>query len=137
MEFLEVDSNVRIPLDELEWRYSTSGGPGGQHANTSNTRVEVIFDIANSPTLTSRERMVLLDRLGPSLCIVARDERSQLRNRQIALQRLAQRLAAALFVARPRHPTRPTRSSKRRHLASKRHAAIKKQQRRRPNPGQE
>ena len=98
---LVVSRSCRIPLDELEWRFSSSGGPGGQHANTSNTRAEVRFDIANSPSLGPRQRARLLEKLGPVVRVVADDERSQLRNRELALQRLGDRLREALKVERP------------------------------------
>ena len=85
---LVVSRTCRIPLSELEWRFSASGGPGGQHANTSNTRAEVRFDVAGSPSLGPRQRARLLERLGPVVRVVADDERSQARNRQLALDRL-------------------------------------------------
>ena len=90
---LVVSRSCRIPLDELEWRFSASGGPGGQHANTSNTKAEVRFDVATSPSLGPRQRARLLERLGPVVRVVASDERSQARNRDLALERLAARLA--------------------------------------------
>ena len=129
-ELLRVTPTVAIPLEELEWRFSGSGGPGGQHANTANTRVEVRFDVAGSPSLGPRQRDRLLARLGPVVRVVASDERSQLRNRDLALDRLAGRLAAALHVERVRRPTLPTAGSKRRRLEDKRRQAIRKRQRR-------
>ena len=119
-------SSLRIPRAELEWRVSGSGGPGGQHANTANTRVEVRFDVAGSPSLGPRQRARLLERLGPSVRVVASDERSQARNRQLALERLRSRLADALHVERPRRPTRPTAGAKERRLEAKRHASQRK-----------
>ena len=95
---LVVSRSCRIPLDELEWRFSASGGPGGQHANTSNTRAEVRFAVAGSPSLGPRQRARLLERLGPVVRVVASDERSQFRNRDLALARLASRLAEGLRV---------------------------------------
>ena len=91
-----------IPLTELSWRFSRSGGPGGQHANTADTRVEVRFDIAGSPSLGPRQRARLLERLGPEVRVVASDERSQARNRDLAQRRLADRLRDALRVEAPR-----------------------------------
>ena len=91
-----------LRMDELEWRFSASGGPGGQHVNTANTRAEVRFDIAGSPSLGPRQRDRLLAKLGPEVRVVAADERSQVRNRAIALDRLRERLAAALRVETPR-----------------------------------
>jgi ribosome-associated protein len=129
---LVVSRSCRIPLDELEWRFSASGGPGGQHANTSNTRAEVRFDVANSPSLGPRQRARLLERLGPVVRVVADDERSQARNRQLALDRLAARLREALKVERPRVPTRPSLGAKTRRLESKRRTSERKRMRARP-----
>ena len=124
--------SCRIPLDELEWRFSASGGPGGQHANTSNTRAEVRFDVAASPSLGPRQRARLLERLGPQVRVVASDERSQARNRDLALARLADRLAEGLRVDPVRHPTRPRRSAALDRLAGKRRRAETKRLRARP-----
>ena len=131
-EVLSVNRSLRIPLDELEWRFSASGGPGGQHANRSNTRVEIRFDVASSPSLGPRQRARLLEKLGPSVRVVVDAERSQSRNRTLALSRLAERLAAALRVERPRTATRPTAGSRERRLAEKRRRSEQKQQRQRP-----
>ena len=131
---LRVTRTCSIPLDELEWRFTASGGPGGQHANTANTRAEVRFDIANSPSLGPRQRARLLERLGPSLRVVASDERSQLRNRELALDRLRSRLAEALRVDRERRPTAPTTAARRRRVDSKRKRGEVKRMRRRPWP---
>ena len=106
---LRVTRSLSVPADELEWRFTGSGGPGGQHANTSNTRVEVRFDVARSAVLGPRQRARLLARLGPVVRVVASDRRSQAQNRSLALERLGGRLAAALRVERPRRPTEPTR----------------------------
>src|SRR3954469_25008307 len=97
-EHLTVSRSCRIPLSELRWRFSRSGGPGGQHANTSDTRAEVIFDVAGSPSLRPRQRERLLSKLGPEVRAVASDERSQARNRELALQRLRDRIAGALHI---------------------------------------
>ena len=132
---LVVSRSCRIPLDELEWRFSASGGPGGQHANTSNTRAEVRFDVANSSSLGPRQRARLLEKLGPVVRVVADDERSQLRNRELAQQRLAARLAEALKVERPRVATRPTLGAKNRRLESKRRTSERKRLRGRPPDG--
>ena len=123
---LVVSRSLRIPLAELEWRFSRSGGPGGQHANTSDTRAEVRFDVAGSPSLGPRQRARLLDRLGPTVRVVASDERSQVRNRQLALERLAARLAGALRVEVPRRPTKPTKGAKERRLQAKRQQGERK-----------
>jgi ribosome-associated protein len=131
---LRITRSAAVPLDELEWRFTGSGGPGGQHANTSNTRVEVRFDIQGSPSLGPRQRARLLERLGPTTRVVASDSRSQSRNRELALERLAARLAAALAVERTRVPTRAKRSAKQARLADKRHRGEIKRARRRPSP---
>ena len=110
----------QIPLEELEWRFSGSGGPGGQHANTANTRVELRFDVASSPSLGPRQRARLLERVGPLVRVVAADERSQLRNRELALERLAAKLAGGLKAERPRVATKPSRSAKKARLQQKR-----------------
>ena len=121
-----------IPLDELSVRFSPSGGPGGQHANKTNTRVELRFDVAASPSLTEAQRARLLDRLGPEVRVVVDDERSQARNRALAVERLAQRLAAALAVPRPRRATRPSAAARQRRLDAKRARARTKRDRRPP-----
>jgi ribosome-associated protein len=127
---LPVTSSLSIPLEELEWRFSSSGGPGGQHANTANTRAEVRFDILGSPSLDEEARARLLERFGPVIRIVASNQRSQAQNRELATQRLAARLASALTVEPPRRPTRPTAASQRRRLEWKRRRAALKRQRR-------
>ena len=129
---LRVSASLHIPLTELEWRYSRSSGPGGQHANTADTRAEVRFDVAGSPSLGPRQRARLLERLGPVVRVVASDERSQARNRQLALERLAARLAEALRVEAPRRPTGPTRGAKERRLRAKRQHGERKRLRGRP-----
>jgi len=134
-ELLRVTRSCAIPFDELEWRFSGSGGPGGQHANTSNTRVEVRFDVASSPSLGPRQRARLLERLGPLVRVVASDERSQARTRELALDRLRSRLAEALRVQRERRPTAPTRSSRERRLEDKRRRAERKRLRKPPANG--
>jgi ribosome-associated protein len=129
---LVVSRSCRIPLDELEWRFSASGGPGGQHANTANTRAEVRFDVVSSPSLGPRQRARLLERLGPVVRVVASDERSQARNRDLALERLAGRLAAALRTETVRVPTRPRKSASLDRLADKRRRSETKRLRARP-----
>ena len=124
--------HVLVPPGELEWRFSGSGGPGGQHANTANTRVELRFDIAASSTIGPRQRTRLLEKLGPVVRVVASDERSQLRNRELALTRLETRIAEALRIERPRRATRPTLGSSERRLESKRRDAQRKRERRAP-----
>jgi ribosome-associated protein len=131
---LAVSRSCNIPLSELDWRFSASGGPGGQHANTANTRAEVVFDVANSPSLGPRQRARLLEKLGPVVRVVADDERSQARNRQLALDRLAARLREALKVERPRVATRPTAGARARRLDAKRRTGERKRMRRPPEP---
>ena len=127
---LRVTPTCVIRMDELDWRFSASGGPGGQHVNTANTRAEVRFDIAGSPSLGPRQRARLLERLGAEVRVVASDERSQLRNRELALERLRSRLAAALHVEKPRRPTKPTKAAKEKRLEGKRHRSETKRRRR-------
>jgi ribosome-associated protein len=130
-----VTGTCGIPLDELEWRFSGPGGPGGQHANTSNTRVEVRFDVEGSPSLTPSQRARLLDRFGPSVRVVAADTRSQARNRELALSRLRERLADALRTRRARRATAPTKAARRRRIEAKRRRGdLKRQRRMRPGP---
>jgi ribosome-associated protein len=132
---LRVTSACVVPLDELEWRFSGASGPGGQHVNTANTRAEVRFDVAGSPSLGPRQRARLLDRLGPSVRVVAADTRSQARNRELALDRLRTRLAEALRVERPRRPTKPSTAARRRRVEQKRRRGEVKRGRRTPGPG--
>jgi ribosome-associated protein len=127
-----VNRHLRIPRGELEVRFTTSGGPGGQHANRTATRVELRFDVESSSALSEAQRQRLLERLGPTVRVVADDERSQVRNRALAEQRLAERLAAALRVERPRRATRPTKGSVERRLTSKKKRSDTKAARRRP-----
>lgn len=131
--WLRVTPTLRIPLAELEWKVSRSGGPGGQHANTSDSRVEVRFSVVDSAALGPRQRARLLERLGPVVRAVAADSRSQARNRATALDRLATRLAAGLAVEAPRRPTRPSRGAKERRITDKRRQGERKQARRRPD----
>jgi ribosome-associated protein len=134
-DVLVVNRSVRIPRSELQVSFSASGGPGGQHANRSNTRVELRFDVAASSAFGPGQRQRVIDRLGPEIRVVADDERSQLRNRALAEQRLAERLRGALHVERPRRPTKPTKSAEQRRLASKQRRSQVKRSRRRPDAG--
>ena len=130
---LRVSRSCAIASDELEWRFTASGGPGGQHANTSNTKVEVRFDVASSPSLGPRQRARLLDRLGPVVRVTASERRSQHQNRELAVERLQARLAAALHVHPERFSTKPSRAAKTRRLDEKRrHGDIKRGRRRPP-----
>lgn len=129
---LRVTRNVAIPLAELEVRFSASGGPGGQHANKAATRVELTFDVASSPSLGPSQKARIIERLGPVVRIVVDDERSQLRNRALAEQRFAARLASALHVDPPRRPTKPSRGAKERRLKGKKERSATKANRRTP-----
>jgi ribosome-associated protein len=117
---LRVSRTCVIPEDELSWSFTGSGGPGGQHANTSNTKAEIRFDIAASPSLGPRQRARLVEKLGPVVRVAASDRRSQAQNRDLARERLRAKLADALRVEPPRHKTRPTRASSERRREDKR-----------------
>lgn len=130
---LEVAPGLVVPVGELRWSFGPASGPGGQHVNRSNTRVEVRFDVAGSPSLSESQRGVLLERLGPEVRIVCQSERSQARNRAVALERLATRLRRGLAVAPTRRPTRATKASQERRLRDKRHRAQTKRDRRLPS----
>jgi ribosome-associated protein len=131
-ETLHVRRGLDIPLSEVAWRATTPGGPGGQHANRTLSRVEVTFDVAASPTLGPRQRARLLQRLGAVVRASASESRSQSRNRERALERLAAKLDDALKVESVRRPTKPTRRSQERRVESKRRHADVKRGRRRP-----
>ena len=130
---LRVNRDLSIPLDEIVVRASRSSGPGGQHANVTASRIEAIFDVCASETLTEAQRARLRNRYGPRVTAVAQDARSQARNRELALERLRERIERGLHVARPRHSTKPTRASKERRLEAKRKLAQRKRDRRRPS----
>jgi ribosome-associated protein len=123
---------VEVPLAEIVLRTSRSSGPGGQHANVTASRVEASFDVHASRALTADQKARIAARLGPRVTATAQDTRSQLRNRELALERLAQRLAGALEVRRPRRQTRPTAASQRRRVEAKRRRSETKRARRRP-----
>lgn len=131
-EELRIEAGLSIPLAEIELRTSRSSGPGGQHANVTASRVEAVFDVERSAALGERQRALLRERLGPVVTAVAQDARGQARNRELALERLAAKLAAGLRERRRRRPTRPTRASRQRRLESKRRTAARKAARRRP-----
>ncbi len=130
---LRIDGELSIPLGEIELRASRSSGPGGQHANVTDSRIEAVFDVEASPTLTDAQRARLLEKLGPQVSAVAQDARSQARNRELALERLREKLAAGLKVPRKRKPTRPGRAARERRLEQKRRRSQRKQQRQRPD----
>jgi ribosome-associated protein len=129
---LRIDERLSLPLHEIELRTSRSSGPGGQHANVTASRVEAVFDVEASQALDERQRSRLRERLGPLVTAVAQDARGQSRNRDLALQRLAAKIAAGLRVQRKRRATRPTRASRRRRLEQKRQTGEKKRGRRKP-----
>jgi ribosome-associated protein len=130
---LVVNRSVRIPRRELEVAFSASGGPGGQHANRSNTRVELRWNASESGALSAHQRQRIVESIGNEVRVVADDERSQRRNRALAEQRLAERVRQALHVERPRTATKPTKASKRRRAEAKQARAQVKQGRRRPS----
>jgi ribosome-associated protein len=132
-EFIRVTRSVTLPLDEIELRFSRSSGPGGQHAQRSETRVEAVLDVEASSALTPAQKRRVVSRAGPILRAVAQDERSQWRNRELAVERLVTALREALRVERPRRPTAPTAASRERRLAEKRRRAEVKRMRRPPS----
>jgi ribosome-associated protein len=130
---LRVNDRLAIPLAEVTVRASRSSGPGGQHANVTSSRVEASFDVLASQALSETQRRRLLARGGPRLVAIAQDERSQTRNRELALARLAERIAQALIVPKRRRATRPTAASRERRLSQKRRDTQRKRERRRPD----
>ena len=130
---LVVTDSVRIPRHELAVSFSPSGGPGGQHANKAATRAELVFDVEASSAFSDAQRSRVLAKLGPIVRIVADDERSQLRNRALAEERLAAKLRSALHVPRRRRATRPTRGSQRRRVEAKKQRGETKRFRRPPS----
>jgi ribosome-associated protein len=130
---LPVRAGLAIPLAEIELRASRSSGPGGQHANVTASRVEAVFDVAASSVLSDAQKARVTARLGPRVTASAQDTRSQARNRDLALERLAARLAHALEVRRPRTATRPSTASKRRRVDAKKRRGDIKRNRRRPD----
>jgi ribosome-associated protein len=131
-ESIRVHRSLAIPLGEIELRTSRSSGPGGQHAQKTETRVEALFDVEASATLSDAQKRRLVQRVGPVVRAVAQDERSQWRNRELALERLAGAIRDGLRVERPRRPTAPTRAAKERRLGEKRIRSETKRLRKRP-----
>jgi len=131
-EDLRVDDRVTVPGWELVETFTPSGGPGGQHANKASTRVELRFEVERSSVLAPTQKRRVIARLGPVLRVVADDERSQARNRDLARERLAATLREALVPPRPRVATRPSRGSKERRLTAKREHSERKASRRKP-----
>ncbi|MFY9265363.1 MAG: alternative ribosome rescue aminoacyl-tRNA hydrolase ArfB [Solirubrobacterales bacterium] len=131
--FVRVTRSVRIPLTEVELKVSRSSGPGGQHANKTESRVEASFDVGASGALGPNQKRRVIEKLGPVVRAVSQDERSQLRNRELALARLADKIAAALRVEKRRVATKPTRSAREKRLTTKRLRSDVKSTRRRPS----
>jgi ribosome-associated protein len=131
-ESIQVTSRLAIPLEEVDLRYSRSSGPGGQHAQKTETRVEAVFDVAASDTLSETQKTRLFERVGPVVRAVAQDERSQSRNRELALDRLAAAIRAGLRVQRKRRPTKPTAAARERRLDEKKRRGTTKKLRRPP-----
>jgi ribosome-associated protein len=132
-ESIQVTRTVAIPVSEIELRFSRSSGPGGQHAQKTETRVEAVFDVEASAGLTPAQKTRVTSRAGPVLRAVAQDERSQARNRELAVERLVAELRDALRVERRRRPTKPTPASRERRLEQKRRRGETKQLRRKPD----
>jgi ribosome-associated protein len=130
---LVVTDSVRIPRHELQFSFSASGGPGGQHANKAATRAELMFDVETSSALSDAQRSRVLAKLGPVVRVVADDERSQLRNRSLAEERLAAKVRDALHVPRRRRATKPTRGAQRRRVEAKKQRGETKRYRRPPS----
>jgi len=132
-ESIRVTRSVSLPLSEIAIRVSRSSGPGGQHAQKSSTRVEAVFDVEASDALSEAQKRRVIARARPVLRAVAQDERSQLRNRELAVERLVEKLRAALAVPRRRVPTRPGAAARERRLAEKKRRSRAKKLRRRPD----
>jgi ribosome-associated protein len=133
---LQIAQGLSIPAREVTVRASRSSGPGGQHANVTASRIEASFDVEASQTLSEVQKQLLTERLGPRVIAIAQDARSQARNRELALQRLAEKLAAGLAVDAPRTATRPSRGERRRRLDDKRRQGERKRARRPPDSGE-
>lgn len=129
---IEVTPSLHVPDSELEWRYTTSGGPGGQHANRSSTRVQLSWNIAESGVIGDAMRVRLVNKLGDVIRVDVDDHRSQLRNRDIAAERLAEKVRAALQQQKKRKKTKPSRRAKQRRLDAKRKNSDRKKARRKP-----
>jgi ribosome-associated protein len=132
-ESIRVTRSVSIPVSEILLRFSRSSGPGGQHAQKSETRVEAVFDVEASEALSPTQKARVTRKAGPILRAIAQDERSQARNRELAVERIADQLRDALRVERKRVPTTPTKQSKERRLEAKRRRGEVKRLRRPPS----
>ena len=129
---LSIDDQAAIPLSEIELRASRSSGPGGQHANVTASRIEAVFDVARSQALSDEQKRRVARRLGPRVSAIAQDARSQARNRELALERLRAKLAAALRRPKPRRATRPGKAAREARLRAKRRRAEVKRTRQPP-----
>ncbi len=129
---LRISSTCIVDLDELEWRFGPSGGPGGQHANKANTRAEIRFDVAASRSLTTTQRDLILERLGPVVTVIVDDTRSQARNRTLAVDRFKALLASGLVRPKSRRATKPSKASAQRRLDDKKRRGETKRDRGRP-----
>ena len=131
-EGIRVAEDTVIPLEEIQFRASRSSGPGGQHANVTASRIEAVFDVDASGALSDDQRDLLRRRVGERVTAVAQDARSQARNRELALERLREKLTAGLRRPKPRRPTKPSRGARERRLEQKRRTSARKRQRRPP-----
>jgi ribosome-associated protein len=132
-ESIQVHNRLAIPLEEIDFRYSRSSGPGGQHAQKTETRVEAVFDVEASETLSEAQKRRLRRKAGPVVRAIAQDERSRLRNRELALERLATSIRTGLRVERKRRPTKPTAAARERRLEGKKRRARTKRLRQPPD----
>src|ERR687888_2203435 len=132
-EGIRVAEDTVIPLEEIQFRASRSSGPGGQHANVTASRIEAVFDVGASGSLSEEQKRRVMARYGPRVTAVAQDSRSQARNRELALERLRSRLSSALAAQRPRRPTTPTSASRAERVESKRRRGQLKRARGRPS----
>jgi ribosome-associated protein len=130
---IRVAEGTVIPLEQIELRASRSSGPGGQHANVTASRIEAVFDVDASEALSEQQRALLKRKVGDRVTAVAQDARSQARNRELALERLREKIAAGLRRPKPRRPTKPSRATKQRRLEQKRKTSQRKAERRRPS----
>jgi ribosome-associated protein len=131
-EGIRVAEDTVIPLEEIQFRASRSSGPGGQHANVTASRIEAVFEVTASDSLSEGQRDLLRRRLGDRVTAVAQDARSQARNRELALERLREKLAGGLRRPKPRRPTKPSRAARERRLEEKRRTSQRKRERRPP-----
>ena len=131
-EGIRVAEGTVIPIEEIQLRASRSSGPGGQHANVTASRIEAVFDVEGSEALSDQQRELLRRKLGDRVTAVAQDARSQARNRELALERLREKIAAGLRRPKPRRPTKPSRAVRERRLQQKRQRSERKAQRRPP-----